>query len=113
MQSQTCGFEEDFFAYAEDVELSLRLRQRGYRLLYQPAARIRHRIEPGGGPPTPFQIAHLVRNRRRLVRRRYGRRDRLRFALFFYPSRLVRAATYLLRRDGARARAVWRGISSP
>lgn len=106
------GFEEDFFAYVEDVELSLRLRERGYRLLYQPAARIYHRVPLEAGAPSPFQIRHVVRNRLRLARRRYGAGDRLRFALFFYPSRIVRAAAYLSRGDTARAHAVWQGIRS-
>jgi GT2 family glycosyltransferase len=106
------AFEEDFFAYVEDVDLSLRLRERGYRLLYQPTARIRHRVALDAGAPTPFQLVHTVRNRRRLARRRYGVRDRVRFALFFYPSRLLRVVKYLSRGDTARARAVWEGISS-
>lgn len=106
------GFEEDYFAYVEDVELSLRLSARGYRLLYQPAARIVHHITPGSAAPTPFQLLHSVRNRRRLVRRHYGDLDRIRFALFFYPTRLVRALTYLGRGDTARARAIWQGIKA-
>jgi GT2 family glycosyltransferase len=35
-------FDEDFFAYAEDVDLSWRLRWLGYRCLYAPAARVLH-----------------------------------------------------------------------
>jgi GT2 family glycosyltransferase len=104
------GFEEDFFAYMEDLDLSLRLSEAGYRLIYVPRARMLHRISPVDSDPTPFQILHSVRNRRRLVRRRYGFLDRVRFALFFYPSRIVRAGTYLARGDTDRATAVWRGM---
>lgn len=106
------GFAEDFFAYVEDVELSLRLARAGYRLLYQPAARVLHRVPlHDGAAPTPFQILHRDRNRRRLVRRHYGWRDRLLFAAWFYPSRLVTLARYVGSGDWERAGALWRGMT--
>jgi len=36
------AFDEDFFMYFEDTELSWRLRKAGYRLVYQPASVVRH-----------------------------------------------------------------------
>ncbi len=36
------GFDERFFLYAEDVDLCLRLRRAGWRLLYVPEAEVRH-----------------------------------------------------------------------
>jgi GT2 family glycosyltransferase len=36
------GFDETFFLYEEDVDLCLRLRQAGWRLLYTPAAEVVH-----------------------------------------------------------------------
>lgn len=35
-------FDEDFFLYKEDIELSLRLRQRGWQIIYDPALRAYH-----------------------------------------------------------------------
>src|SRR5690606_17133112 len=35
-------FDERFFAYCEDVDLSFRAQLRGYRCLYVPTARVRH-----------------------------------------------------------------------
>lgn len=108
------GFAEDFFAYVEDVELSLRLSRAGFRLLYQPAARVLHRVPlHEGAAPTPFQILHRDRNRRRLVRRHYGWRDRLVFAAWFYSSRLVTLARYVGSGDWERAGALWRGMTEP
>jgi hypothetical protein len=108
------GFADDFFAYVEDVELSLRLARAGYRILYQPAARVLHRVPlHDGAAPTPFQVFHRDRNRRRLVRRHYGWRDRLLFAAWFYPSRLVPLARYVVSGDWERAGALWRGMTEP
>lgn len=36
------AFDEDFFMYFEDTELSWRLRKTGYRLVYQPESVVRH-----------------------------------------------------------------------
>jgi GT2 family glycosyltransferase len=36
------GLDEDFHMYYEDVDLSLRARSRGFALLYEPRARVRH-----------------------------------------------------------------------
>lgn len=36
------GFDEDFFAYRDDVDLSLRAQLRGHRFIYVPQARARH-----------------------------------------------------------------------
>lgn len=104
------AFETDFFIYVEDVELSVRLRQAGYRLLYVPSARMYHRITMPEPPIPPHKIVLRDRNRRRLVRRRFGLGDRLRFALFFYPTRLVHGARYLARADWARFAAICRGL---
>jgi GT2 family glycosyltransferase len=100
------GFREDFFMYGEDAELSLRMQRAGYRLFYQPAARVLHR-EPYGQRLPPARAAFLRdRNRRRLVRLHYSRMQRVLFACWFYPSRIVRLAQYVLRGDWQGARAI-------
>lgn len=105
-------FAEDFFAYVEDVELSLRLARAGYRILYQPEARVLHRVPLDEGvAPSAFQIRLRDRNRRRLVRRHFGWRERLMFAARFYPSRVVRLAQYAGKGDWARAQALWSGMT--
>jgi GT2 family glycosyltransferase len=106
---ETGGFREDYFIYCEDVELSLRLVRSGYRLYYQPAARLFHREPPHRGLSSPFATVHRDRNRRRLVREHYSAPQRVAFALWFYPTRLVRLAQYALRGDWAGARATIAG----
>lgn len=107
------GLEEDFFAYVEDVELSIRLRDAGYRLLYQPAARLYHKVPLEEPEVSPMKIVLRDRNRRRLARRRYSAAARLRFMLLFYPTRVIHAARYLLAGDRARLAAIWRGLTEP
>ncbi len=54
------GFHEMLFAYGEDVELSLRAWQSGYRVRYVPTARVWHRYRFGRHPG---KLGLLERNR--------------------------------------------------
>lgn len=58
------GFHDDYFAYLEDTELSLRCWQRGLRVVYVPEAVVRHRYEFSRNP-RKFYL--LERNRLLLV----------------------------------------------
>lgn len=102
----TGGFDEGYFAYNEDVDLSYVLARRGFRLRYVPEARLTHKVPTTSQEPSPFQIRQRDRNRRRFVRLRLSATGRARFACWFYPTRLVHLARYLVRADWARARAI-------
>lgn len=105
----TGGFRDDFFIYCEDVELSLRLTRAGFKLYYQPAARLLHREPASRELASPFAATHRDRNRRRLVREHYSLRARVLFALWFYPTRVVRLLQYMLRGDFHGARGLIAG----
>jgi len=79
------NFDESCFAYVEDLDLSLRLTQAWVRLLFEPAARVLHRIKVNA-QDSPFQIIQRDQNRRRLVQRHFGAVDRLRFYVLVLPN---------------------------
>lgn len=106
------GFEDSYFAYNEDVDLSWRLLDHGFRLVYEPRARLSHKVPVDDPDPSPFQIVQRDRNRRRFVRLRLGATARARFAAWFYPTRVAHLLRYLARRDWPRARAIWDGMRS-
>lgn len=62
------GFDEDYFLYHEDVELSLRLRLEGGRIGIEPAAVVDHDYEFSANPA---KYRHLERNRWATVLRTY------------------------------------------
>lgn len=103
------GFDESYFAYVEDAELSLRLRLAGFDMVYEPRARVLHRIPTGKPRETPFQIRQRDRNRRRLARTHYGWRQRIIFGAWFYPTRAIHLARYAVRGAWPEARAILDG----
>lgn len=55
---QIGGFDEQFFMYAEDVDLSWRVRASGYKLKYVPKAVIRHFCYQSAGEVKPTQYIY-------------------------------------------------------
>jgi len=56
------GFDEDFFSYHEDVDLSFRLRLQGFRSLYVPDAIVQHVGSATLGTQSEFALYHWQRN---------------------------------------------------
>lgn len=104
------GFDEDFFAYLEDADLSLRLKNAGYKIYYQPTARVLHHCPPPGTPPSPFQIRQRDLNRRRIMRKHTSLRRRLPFLIRFYITRTILLMGYALQADWRRAQAILQGM---
>ncbi len=69
------GFLDDgFFFYQEDVDFSLRLRERGFELVVDPAVSVYHKVSRStGGPHTPFAFYHVLRSKLRLMEKHRGR----------------------------------------
>lgn len=56
------GFDEDFFAYMEDIDLDFRIQLLGYQCLYQPRAVVRHIGSGSTGARSGFQLYYGHRN---------------------------------------------------
>lgn len=72
---ETIGLlEEGYFLYVDDVELSLRARRAGFRVVYCPQALARHRVSlstgiPGTNVLTPLRAYYYARNMPLLIRK--------------------------------------------
>lgn len=64
-------FDEDFFAYLEDVDLAWRARRAGWRCWYAPKARVLHHHSATGKEGSPFKSFHLGRNKIWLLAKNY------------------------------------------
>jgi GT2 family glycosyltransferase len=76
------GFDENFFLYNEDSELSWRAHLHDYRVLYIPTSVIRHDYQLS---VSPEKIYFLEKGRYMILKKYFSRRD----LLFFSPSLLV------------------------
>jgi GT2 family glycosyltransferase len=56
-------FDEEFFAYADDVDLGLRARLAGWGCVYVPAARVYHKYSSSSSAHSPFKAFLVERNR--------------------------------------------------
>lgn len=64
-------FDEDFFAYLEDVDLAWRARLAGWRALYVPGARVYHLHSGTLGEGSPLKSFLLGRNKVWLIAKNY------------------------------------------
>jgi GT2 family glycosyltransferase len=63
MLDDTGMFDETFFNYYEDTDLSWRMRLRGWKVLYEPRALVHHVHAGSSGEWSPFFTFHVDRNR--------------------------------------------------
>jgi GT2 family glycosyltransferase len=64
-------FDEDFFAYLEDVDLAWRAQRAGWQALSVPQARVLHYHSATGGEGSPFKNRLLGRNKVWLIAKNY------------------------------------------
>ena len=76
------GFDEKFFSYMEDAELSWRAHAKGFKILYVPTSVVYHDYEL---EVPPEKIYHLEKGRYIILRKYFSWRE---YALFF-PSLIV------------------------
>ncbi len=67
------GFPESFTAYFEDVDLSFRLHWAGLCIVYEPAARVWHRVSSSYGRPCRRLLQQQARNEERVFWRNLPR----------------------------------------
>lgn len=63
MLDQIGLFDEDFFAYMEDIDLGLRAQRAGYRCIFVPQAIVYHiGSATSGGTASAFSLRHTIKN---------------------------------------------------
>jgi GT2 family glycosyltransferase len=93
------GFEPRIFMYGEDVDLSWRLRAKGWRLTYQPRCAIVHRTYAGAGEVKPLQVFGGVLTNL-CLRARYGGLMRTLQGLFMLAAEILAPQSFPGRRWG-------------
>ena len=103
--------DETLAMYYEDTDFVARARKAGFRLVFEPSARIYHR-EGGssGGKESPFKHYYATRNRPYLVRKHVSRAQYALFSAYFLATRVSKLLDYALKRDGPLLRAQWYAV---
>ncbi len=101
------GFDGDFFAHMEEIDLCWRMQTAGYRIAVEPRAKVYHL---GGGTLSVTSPRKTMLNHRNNLAMIYKNMP-ARLLWWVLPLRLLldgaAAAGYLLRGDGRLVRAVW------
>ncbi|HEU0131618.1 MAG TPA: glycosyltransferase family 2 protein [Mycobacteriales bacterium] len=96
-------FDDDFFLYYEDTDLSWRVRAAGWRIAYEPTAVLRHHHSASSGETSPVFQFHVQRNRLLMLTKNASRPLAVRQVLR-YPLTVASIARRTLR-QGLAARA--------
>jgi GT2 family glycosyltransferase len=104
------GFCEDFFLWHEDIDLSLRVTARNYRLLVAPAARIHHKGSHSIGTLSPVAYYYASRNFLLLSRRHNNGFGHLAHVIYFLLRCTAGAAALVVKGRPRCAAASLRGL---
>jgi hypothetical protein len=66
------GFDEDYFCYYEDTDISVRAKKLGYKLMCASNSKLWHKVSTSSGELSPFSIYILTRNSVWFVKKNYG-----------------------------------------
>ena len=105
--------DEQFFMYYEETDFLRKALDKGYRLVYEPAAVIYHdeSASSGGGWMNPFKQYYASRNRLYLVRKHATSRFAYAlFTLYFWAARILSIPRYLIPRHRALIKAQLLGM---
>lgn len=102
---QVGGFDERFFIWSEEWDLSLRVRSAGYKLYIDPRSRICHKVGRSLGVMKPLSYYYGTRNRLLLKHKHLATWRRLLFLSGFLPTRVLRYLLFLVTGRGDLARA--------
>lgn len=93
---ETAGkFDEKIFMYAEDVDISWRLRAKGYKIKYVPQCYVYHYSYQKAGEIKPNQYFHSIYNNL-MLRYKYGTWKDIFIGYLFYLFEIIRERPYLM-----------------
>jgi GT2 family glycosyltransferase len=105
------GFYEPFFLYYEELDLSEKIRRKGYKLYYQPASLIYHKESMTTGKSSTLKTFYLTRNRILFMRRNMPWYSLAVFSLYLVLFTVPKnTLTFLARGQRDHLRSFWRAI---
>ncbi len=103
-------FDERYFFYYEDLDLSWRMQENGYRLLTVPQAHMWHKGSGSAGLSSEFRVYHMARSSVVFSRSHTVGLRRFVTLLFRVGSSLKKSLKFVLTGKLQHMRALWRGM---
>lgn len=99
-------FDEKLFLYYEDIDLSLRMKKAGYKILYAYKSSLRHKLSVTVNKLPGIKIYYSVRNRLRIVKRYFS----FAFFLWVYLKAWARGLVNLFTFNGSLIKNYFRAL---
>ena len=103
-------FDERYFFYYEDLDLSLRIQQQGYRLITVPHAKMWHKVASSALQGSPFRAYHLARSSAIFFRTHARGLQRPAVLLFRLGSAVKSSWKFLLSKRFDLLQNYWKGL---
>ncbi|SFE32950.1 hypothetical protein SAMN04324257_01347 [Thermoanaerobacter thermohydrosulfuricus] len=88
---------EEYFLYFEDTDFCVRARQEGIRIIYEPKAKLWHKVSSTtGGEESPITLYYGNRNRL-YFNEKFNRKNRFYYLTYFYATRMVKFLIWLVK----------------
>ncbi|QOR76436.1 MAG: glycosyltransferase family 2 protein [Thermoflavifilum sp.] len=111
VMEQVGEWPDIYFIYYEELDLSLAIRRKGYKIYFQPRSILYHKESMTVGKSSPFKTYYMNRNRILFMRRNVSF-----FSLIFFYSYLLfftipkNSATFILKKQRDHLLAFWKAI---
>jgi hypothetical protein len=102
---------DHFFLYYEELDWSVRIRKKGYKIYYQPASLIYHKESMTTGKSSPLKTFYLTRNRILFMRRNVPLPGLMVFLAYFVCFTVPKnSVQFLVKGQKDHFRSFWKGI---
>jgi GT2 family glycosyltransferase len=102
---------EEFFLYYEELDWSVQIKRKGYKIYYQPKSLVYHKQSMTTGKMSPLKTYYLTRNRILFMRRNVPVPGFIAFVMFFLLFTIPKnSAVYFVKGQKQHLKSFWKGI---
>ncbi|MAG52614.1 MAG: glycosyl transferase [Nanoarchaeota archaeon] len=94
-------YDEDFFIYSDDLDVSFRARWRGWKCLYVPKSKLYHKFQGTTGKISNFGLYYGIKNKMFFIIKNYPLTTMVRYSPVIVSRQLVSFIYYLLKLNPA------------
>lgn len=89
-------FDERYFMYVEDIDLCIRIKESGHKILYAPKSKVWHKISAAsGGGWTTAQTYYNTRNYILMAHKLLTTKQKIKFYKYYLPDKLIESIYYI------------------